>query len=293
MKTDALTVQRYASGSAHQAEQLRSLLPPPPRFCPADAAPPESFVSERTGFQVRASLPPRSRISPASRKRTSLGGVDESHLVVSRDARARRAVAPARTRATASREILLIFRATSLSATSPTLAVFHLAERLTQAQVPVRLGGVRVRRGAPLLPPGLRRGGAGHARVRPQGGERRGLALRRSGVGGRRKRDDHVRGGTSRDRSRILKRSPRSFRALENGRASASSPRATKAVRPRRRTLVLTHSSPSLPAAGYRRFDTRRRISRDVRQARARAPRPPGTPRGAPRGGGPRRARGG
>ena len=135
-----------------------------------------------------------------------------------------------------------------------------------------------MRRGAPLLPPGLRRGGAGHARVRPQGGERRGLALRRSGVGGRRKRDDHVRGGTSRDRSRILKRSPRSFRALENGRASASSPRATKAVRPRRRTLVLTHSSPSLPAAGYRRFDTRRRISRDVRQARARAPRPPGTP---------------
>ena len=102
----------------------------------------------------------------------------------------------------------------------------HLTDsgRLSSRRAPHASASTRPTRRCPgaaarPLPPGLRRGGAGHARVRPQGGERRGPALRRSGVGGRRKRDDHVRGGTSRDRSRILKRSPRSFRALENGRA--------------------------------------------------------------------------
>ena len=156
------------------------------------------------------SNPPASRNEPASAAWTSR--ISSFPATRARDARWRR-----RGRATASREILLIFRATSLSATSPTLAVFHLAERLTQAQVPVRLGGVRWRRGAPFTARAPPWRCWARAR-RPQGWEG-GDRARRSGVGGKAKRDDHVRGGTSRDRSRILKRSPRSFRALENGRA--------------------------------------------------------------------------
>ena len=62
--------QRVRPPSSPRARSLRRRadIPLPPRLCPVDAAAPESFVSERTGFQVSAAslLTPVLESRPAS-----------------------------------------------------------------------------------------------------------------------------------------------------------------------------------------------------------------------------------